>query len=150
MMVVVRTCGRPAALPGAIGRGAGNGGNSPTSVITGGDENVDAGDDEGVNDGIDGHGGNGDDVDGDDVDGDGVDGGDEYVGGGEGGGDGGEDGGGEDDSGEDDGGDEYGGGEYGGGGGDDVGLSHPLPRNSSSPIPKPSTMTEDLLGLGWD
>ena len=148
-MGVVRTCGRTVALPVAIGRGAGNGGNSATSVITGGDENVDAGDDEGVNDGIDGLGGNGDDVDCGDEHG----GGDEYVGGGEDDGGGGEDGGGEDDSGEDDGGDEYGGGEYGGGGGDDVGLSHPLPRNSSSPIPKPSTnlfMTEDLLGLGWD
>jgi len=75
-------------------------------------------------------------------------------GGGEEGGGAGEDGNGEDDDGgEDDGGGEYGGGEYGGGGGrGGAGSSQPFPRNSGSPIAKPSShwMMAERLRLDWD
>ena len=73
------------------GRGAGNGGKSPTSVITGGDGDVKDGDVDGTQDGGGGGGGLGGAGEGREVD-DGV-------------------------GSEDDGGGEYGGGEYGGGAG---------------------------------
>jgi len=59
----------------------------------------------------------------------------------------------DDDGGEDDGGGEYGGGEYGGGGGrGGAGPFQPFPRNSGSPIAKPSShwMMDERLGLGWN